>query len=247
MRMMDKRLSRQPLGRKCGVFKMDINNKNKLNKSIKGMDNLQNRALLAFPINSTKTYILEVLSEIRSNWKEAEKQVRTPLLLIIILVIIFELFQLSAIQEVSLGPIKIADLSFVQKIIPIVIAFYFYSIANISLMISSYHSIHNVIMKRHFPKIVENDIEKFITPPYFSIFGDNSFLPRSYKFTHIIKNLLLLLGYLVIFGPVIFDIYAFLMLFYKFGVNDLFIWLVLLFSIYFVSIGLMIMPAINEM
>lgn len=207
---------------------------------------LEKQAAKAFRDKKTKVFINEYLAGIRSNWQKAEETIRGSIVFLILLVTVFELLKISAIQEISIGPIKIADLSFIQKTIPALISYFFYSVCNVSLMFSTYRKIHRSIVKSAYPSLVDAEIEKFLTPPYFLIFGDITFVPKSSRIYPFFNILHFLFVATVIFGPLAYNLYVFYNLFTFFGFTDIIIWLALIIALALSTMGVLLITTLSE-
>ncbi len=212
----------------------------------KDKTNLAKSVALAFNNQKAKSYANESLSAIRSNWQKAEEAVRSAILFLVLLVLAFELLEKSAVKEANIGPFKLGDLSFIQKFIPVLIAYYFYYICNLTLMLANYRIIHETILKKIYPTLEKNSIGKFLGPPYLSIFGDLTFVPSKSPLYSLIDKLQRIFIIIVLFGSILFEIYAFQSLFVLFGLSDILIWISLFISLVLLLRGFLFIYASTE-
>jgi hypothetical protein len=209
-------------------------NKNELVEAIKS----------AFSDSESKEYATEYLNVIRTNWRTTEEAIRTPVFLMVVLAAAFMLLQGSTVKGISFGSFQFSEYSFIQKIIPALIAYNFYFLSNLALMQKAFRIIHASTLGLIQTKLVEHDIEKFLGPPYFSIFGDLTFMSTKYRFYKAFQIFQVLFVLIVVFGSLIFVIYAYWWLFGTFGTADLVTWFSLVVAVLLAVMGLLITGAL---
>ncbi len=204
--------------------KMKINSETKDAETKKTLVQLVDAA---FSDKVARKYANEYLETIRSNWRYVESIVKRTVLLALLLMAIFELMSQSSIQEVTLGPVKLTNLTLIYKFLPLAISFCFYYLMNLIQMQITYSVIHRRIMNQVYSPISMNKIESFLPPPYTSIFGDITFIPKQYKLYVVVEHISTVIAFGVIFGALVFEIYAFQRLFTAFGSADILVWCIL--------------------
>lgn len=207
---------------------------------------LSDKTLSTFIEEKTKPFAREYLTDIRENWRKLEKNLCRLLIFLVLLIVAFELLKKSAIGEISFGSIKLSDLSFAYKIIPILISYSFYSLCNITLTFKTYRIIHESVLRAIYPELIKNDIEKFYVPPYLTIFGDITFSPKHFSLYKLFDFLQARFVLTVIFGSLLFEIYAFINLFNLYGREDVYTWISLVISLFFILMGLLVVIAHND-
>lgn len=96
--------------------------------------------------------------------------------LLFFIMIIFELLNKAVIQEITLGPIKITDITIIQKLIPVIVAYIYYEQMSYFIMRRFYIELHNVIILENYKSIVDNNLENFFFPV--STYTTNNLLLR---------------------------------------------------------------------
>ena len=96
--------------------------------------------------------------------------------LLFFIMIIFELLNKAVIQEITLGPIKITDITIIQKLIPVIVAYIYYEQMSYFIMRGFYIELHNVIILENYKSIVDNNLENFFFPV--STYTTNNLLLR---------------------------------------------------------------------
>jgi hypothetical protein len=186
---------------------------------------------------SIRDFLQTCLSDIRSNVKDAQAEVCTLLVSVLVLLTLFELLLHSAISELNFGPVKISDLALVIKTLPLLIAFIYQSIVAKTVLISMLRSVHRNIIKHTFPKLYKSEIDMFLFSPstfYILNIADSFTDQTSVKsnITWISFSVILFLGTFLL--PIGSEIYMFWICFARFGFRDLFVWLSLIFSVMFI-------------
>jgi len=187
---------------------------------------------------TSREYMKGCLSELRSNMKDAQVEMRTLLISMLLLLALFELLARSAISEVTIGPVKVNDLSLVLKALPVLLAFTYNSVIAKMILIMLIRGMHRYIIKHIALKLFESDIDLFLFPPstFYILNLLGPFVTLGVTPTFVIGSLFTLILFLsVIFLPIGAEIYMFWVCFARLGLKDFMVWFSLVLSLILIT------------
>jgi hypothetical protein len=186
----------------------------------------------AFGSAKSKEYAKEYLETIHANWRDAESRISQSLLSLVFFISVFELLTRAAVAEVTLGPFKVTDLAIIQKILPLIVAYFFFEFGSSTIQRNELSDVYYEIIRVCHKSISSNNLQYYLSPRIgFFLFGNLFWQPANILVRNIQYLLQIPIVLFAILGPTIFEIYAFLRLFEGFGVSDIVVWFVLLFSV----------------
>jgi hypothetical protein len=158
-------------------------------------------------------------------------------LISLILVAVFELLARAAISKVSIGPFEIADLSLVQKGLPVAVAYAFYDYMSIGNYIVACFVLHNAVLEYTSPEMINRRLDYFLAPRAHSLTGSELFtdFPGKRSFTNYASNYFFLV---TAFLGAAFQVYAYYVLFRQFHFTDVLVWVGLALSVFFLIYGI---------
>ena len=185
-------------------------------------------------------YMPQYLESVLRNMQQSSDKFHNTLLLIVFLIAVFELVSRAAVAEVTLGPFKIADMSILQKLIPVVVAYYYYISCSMLAMVGAQRALIDAILTKTYRKLTDNDLEYYLYPI-------SPFVVESLLQSTLTGKTISLIGWLgvpvqlaIYFLPVFFQIYAFYKCFWLFGPNSILVWASLILSLLFSIQGMLL-------
>ena len=179
-------------------------------------------------------FVEEYAKEVRQNWRDICSSISRTIAFIVLSAGAFELLSRAAIATASIGPFEIKDLSLVQKLLPVMIAYFFYDLANLYYQHSQYLTVHELVVRVTHKDFQEADLDLYLEPRVTSMYHP-AWLRREYdRPLYYFTTLIWLIG---LFGITAFQIYAFYRNFRTFGFDDLLNYVSLAVAVLFMSFG----------
>jgi hypothetical protein len=132
--------------------------------------NVEQKVEAAFNDPSAESYTDDYLAELRTNWRDTEKELRRSIFLILVLGFVFELVNRGGITELSIGLAKVTNSNVIRAIIPVVVAYLLNTILAMMADIAFFIDLQERILKVKHKAIAENDLESCLTPANSLIF-----------------------------------------------------------------------------
>jgi hypothetical protein len=171
------------------------------------------------------------LGEIRTNWREAEKDLRRTIGTLILAAAVFQLTLASKpgdpATKITILGVEITDIRLVQIALPVIVAYLFSSIcmllSDIQLFADTHKKLYSLVYGN---KFTQNGVQSLLDPPNASFvslgrrqhFVESSFAqllyPRIFWFKLII----------VVAGPIVFEVYAYRKLLRQPSDSDPLVW-----------------------
>jgi hypothetical protein len=188
---------------------------------------MRSRIADAFKDSEPRSYLNDFTTEIRTNWREVEKDLKRSAFLMFVFATVFELLTRGGVAELSLSFVKVTDLGIIQRLLPVAVAYFAYSTVSLLLETAVYLVVHDACMKTAYPSLSAEDLNRLIWPSNSVLLGEARFMyfleersivSRSLDITTAVKLLALVLA------PLAFEIYAFWRLFAQFGFWNILVW-----------------------
>lgn len=189
--------------------------------------------------DDVKEYVKEHFDTLYKNMKYSEDRFHRSFLILFFLFAVFVFIAEASITEVSLGPFKIKELTLIYRILPVVIAYYYYVLISLGCIRVLLCVTYEAIMENIYSPLFENKLHYYWTPLHIfdvgSILGNvtEGFLSRIINF---LSRFFDLIG---VFLPLTFEIYAFYRCLTAFGLTDIVTWCVIVVSTLFLLQGLL--------
>jgi hypothetical protein len=179
-------------------------------------------------------YVDQYYRALLESFHRLDKKYHHALLLLLFAIAAFELLAHTSIVEVALGPFKLNDVGFLQKYLPLIIAYSYCSMSSLGTMRQHMRDLTAAVVAINHKSIAKNSMDIFLQP--YSLFHTSetsqkfSFGALSKTFLHI--EAIVVLALMV--GPIIFLGHAFYHCFFLFGFRDVNLWVSLILSFVFV-------------
>lgn len=197
--------------------------------------------------DDTRVFMSRYLELVRENMQQASDKFHSTFLLIIFLMAVFELLNRAAISEVTLGPFKLSDVSLLIKLLPVVIAYYYYLTCTMLAMIGAQRTVIDSVVAIMYGPLYDNDLEYYLYPvsPLFA----ESLITTATK-GRIISAIDAIgsnFQKVIWFLPLIFQVYAFYRCFRAFGFSSIIVWVALVISAVFCIQGVFVFASWNKL
>jgi hypothetical protein len=189
----------------------------------------------------------EYLKSVRENMRSTEDSIIKVGRTLLVVIIGFEFLARGAISEASIAGLKFTDLSLIQKILPVLIAYLTYWLHSLYAFRRLLSEAHNQVMEKTQPAIYINDLDYYVKAH--SAFSTENLLASNTEGiqSKFIGNLTKPFMLVIALGPTLFEIYAFYRCFSAFGIHDLIVWVVLIVSVPFVVQSLLFIWGTTEL
>jgi hypothetical protein len=115
--------------------------------------------------DENKKFGEEYLKAVRSNYKECSDRFARCIKSLVAATITLELIAQSAVSEFSFGGLKFNNLYLVEKLLPAVIAYLYYSLSTSVIHRRLFMEIHRQMMYNFQPDYVKNNLYLYAEPP----------------------------------------------------------------------------------
>ena len=211
------------------------------------MATIKERIASALSSDDTKQQGRDYLQTIRENLRLSNTTFASRATLLLIAAVSFALLADAAVGEVTLFGVKVNNLAIVQKLIPIVVAYTYYSLFAIMAYRRLLNEVHDEIMRISFPEFYAQNLEFYCYPP--SPFHIERII--SSETTGRLSSALNTLNDPLVFaigvGPALFEVYAFITCFRTFGGLDVVVWISLVASTSFIIQAFLLVVGINRL
>lgn len=116
-------------------------------------------------------YARQYLSLLIENWREVARALRRTTMLIAALMVGFVLLEGSKNAQVTLGPLKQANIWAVLTLVPALIAILNYECVSLFAAFAMYRETTSELVRVIRPSVRDNDLEMMLAPPTLSLFG----------------------------------------------------------------------------
>lgn len=202
------------------------------------IDSVKKRVNVAFADPKEKEFAKDYLAAIQEDMRYINTRFQKLIVQIFFLFFVFIILSGASVVQVTLGSVQLSDLSLIEKLLPIVIAYTYYELIGFAVMARLQNELQGRIVELLYKPIYDNYLDLFLTPS--SALNTAKILSSGTKdfLSSLLVNLTRPLLVIIFFGALGFEIYAFYVLFATFGFADIVVWLVLLVSLSFSLQGL---------
>jgi hypothetical protein len=165
------------------------------------------------------------LEVIRANLRDCVAAFERRIWSLVAVLIALELLAQSAVSEFSFLGLKLGNLTFIQKALPAVAAYLFYSLATIVSYRRLLEEVHDAMMCRLLPNYYAESLQFYAHPP--TVFHIEKVISSEAKgrFASALNSLTAPLLVTFLFGPAVFIVYAQVRSFRQFGLGDPLVWI----------------------
>jgi hypothetical protein len=158
---------------------------------------------------------IDYLKDFRPAWRDVAAALNRTVLLMFVGAAVFELFKTGKAVKMSIAGIEFQNLTPVQAVLPAVIAYQYLELMLLFLRYSNMQHMQTRLMQIAYPQAESNDLELWLTPPSLALLSPFSgrHLDIASREELVTEKVLTYIGYCSIFLPLIFEGYAFCVLF----------------------------------
>jgi hypothetical protein len=135
------------------------------------MKTLRDRVEAGFGDRDSAQFAEKYLDLVIATWREISTQLRRTSLLIVVLAVATELLLSADVKEVTFGPLKVSDVSFLTVILPAVVAYLLHDCVTLIDASNRFDALRGEIARKLYRPLWENDLEFFITPGTLNVWG----------------------------------------------------------------------------
>ena len=180
------------------------------------------------------SYASDYVRELQTSIRDSHQRIRNTTFLILISASLAELLARSAISQFSIGPFQVKDLSLIQKVIPIVLAYLLLEQHVLTLHTEAMESVYSEIVDYFHPKISENNLKMYLAPSMTLLWTAGMEGTRDARLATFQDSVGGLLTLLLMGALFIFEIYLFVVLFRTYGFTDALVWISVVLSTIFI-------------
>jgi hypothetical protein len=186
------------------------------------------------------SFLDEYTSALRDNLRDIEARTTQATRTLIILLVAFELLHRAAISEVSAFGFKFSDLSLIQKFLPLVAAYMYYLVSSLYVMRRLTREAHDEAIQLKRPTLVQNGVHYYLVPSSHFVTEEIVENASTGVVKSLVEKLSMPLMAAILFLPIVFSVYSYVVLFWQFGIKDIVLWFSLIVSIPFSLQGLLL-------
>ena len=125
---------------------------------------IQERVQAAFPGDVGDPFVLNFLEELRTNRREAEREVRRLSGLVVLLTVTFWLLNRGAVAEVNVGFVHLESVSTAAFLIPPLIEYLFLQVFLLYLEFEHTRQVHDAVIGERYSSVAAQDLELMLGP-----------------------------------------------------------------------------------
>jgi hypothetical protein len=168
----------------------------------------------------------QFIDRLLNSWKEETTSVKRIMLSVVILAGVFELMAHAGALEFNFGPTKVTDSSLIQKALPALLAYLVFDGLATTHRALSKRIVYSELMKRFHPKMYESDLELLVAPASHAFWevGEIAGVRAGSRSAKFFDNVNAALALSMLLSIVLFEGYAYYILFRKFQAEDILLW-----------------------
>jgi hypothetical protein len=181
----------------------------------------------AFAGDDVSAYHELYLTKLLESWRETTAQLRRTTIQMIGFMVILVLLTSGDIQEVSVGPIKMADLGVAAKLLPVVVGFLYLDLVLQFFSALAYTELYGDVAEELMPSVYAAELDIPLAPTLGAMWGGRSILSigsHDDRVADIVDVLNALCGVTFVLAPLGVLAWEYLQLFSMFGERDPVLW-----------------------
>jgi hypothetical protein len=132
---------------------------------------LSERVDAAFDGESQSAFDLKYLEYILENWRDMGRSMRRSLIAVVLFMAAFVLLRGAKTAQVTVGPLRITNVSAILIAIPVVVAVLLYESTGYVAGYALFREVANELVRKLHPPIHDNDLGWLLSPPTISLLG----------------------------------------------------------------------------
>jgi hypothetical protein len=179
------------------------------------------------------------LSAIRENWRQNNTALSRSVTSMLVLGAIFELLVRTAIDQVSIGPFEIKDLSLVRISIPPIISYLFYESGILTSRQSVFRAVHDMTIRTVNQRVFDAGLNLVLSPEEHPLTYPNLW---GFEQIRVVRWVNSVLTFATVGGILIFEGYAYYVQFLRLDIRGPIIWVSLTITVLLLcaAVGLII-------
>jgi hypothetical protein len=151
----------------------------------------------------------------------------------------FELFNRAAIAEATLGPLKLTDISFIHKGLPVFLAYLLYDVTAVGVVYVYSEVVWSETIRLVQEPLASSGLDLLLLPFGTSLIGP-IWISSSRRWNSVVRFFTAILRLSTVIVPLVFIGYALIYLYIVFGPHDLLVWLSTFFTLGFLLYAVII-------
>jgi hypothetical protein len=187
----------------------------------------------------------EYLEKLEVSMNETAQAERKSMVILLVIAAAFELIRRTAVEEIQFAVLQVKDFSLIEKVLPLLFAYYLYEIVILSIRIGYGLRTHSIIIELVNPGLRRTNLDRLITPRTASLFGPVG-IGSEGPVGHLMSipgNLLRTIVFLLLVGA---EVYMLFWLFRLSGSRDFVVWCVSVVSLSFLAYAAAIYVALRR-
>jgi hypothetical protein len=166
---------------------------------------------------------LEFCKLLREAWNDVTTSLNRTLVLMVAVAAMFILLDLDQAVKVTIGGIEFDHITIIQSILPALFAYLYLELLVSTVRYTNMKRLHRYALRVAFPGVYDNVLGEWLAPPSRAMFNltkaaDTAVGRRAAATTNYITMTIAICSFLL---PLVFEVYAFWMLFAQKGFNGL--------------------------
>jgi len=219
----------------------EVDHRNERNRKTAYGDVVKPRVRIAFPEGHDGPAALQYLNELRTQMQEISKSSRQTALLLLLTAAAFELLNRAAVANAEIGPFQIKDLSLIQKVLPVIFAYFIYDAFVLGARYLYSMRVADEITRTFQPSLSDAVLDRLLYPQGSSLFGPMLWHKSNSSMYRLTTAFTMVLRVGSVVSPILIEIYAFSSLRNRFGLNDVVVAFSLIFSLGFIAFSVLIL------
>jgi hypothetical protein len=179
------------------------------------------------------------LPPLRENMKDIAHAQRRSMMLWLFGAAAFELFNRAAIAEATLGPLKLTDISFIHKGLPVFLAYLLYDVTAVGIVYVYSEVVWSETIRLVQEPLASSGLDRLLLPFGTSLIGP-IWVSSSKRWNWVVMFFTAILRLSTVIVPLVFIGYALVYLYIVFGTHDFLVWLSAFFTLGFLFYAVII-------
>lgn len=203
-------------------------------------EKLLDRIAAAFPgAEENPMSPTDYLDIVRLHWRTAEDTLRRTTLGLLVVAALFVLVSEAGVAEFDLGPIRITDLTIIQKAVPVVFAYLTLEWVTLGILINRLGSVHDAVVERVQPDLKKAYLQLLLAPAVMSLAGEARVVGEPGRMHNLMQGFTVVKTLFFIAALIVLQGYFQWSQFTTFGVADVGVWIALIpTAVFLIQTGL---------